>query len=57
MRLLNYLKQNSKFYGSLLEQVRENSPTFIQNLLPTKKIYNLGACFEVVDLVSCLFLF
>lgn len=53
MRLFNNLKQNTKLYSLLMNQVRENSPTFIQNLLPKKKIYNLGACFEVVDLVSC----
>ncbi|KAM7358114.1 iso Glutaminyl cyclase isoform 1-T1 [Cochliomyia hominivorax] len=51
MRLLNFLKQNTKFYEVLVDQVRDSSPSFIQNLLPTKKIYNLGACFEVVDLL------
>lgn len=51
MRLLSSLKQNAKFYGQLLDQVRQNGPSFIQNLLPKKKIYNLGACFEIEDLM------
>ena len=56
MRLFRCLQYNSKLYG-VLNQVRESSPSFIQSLLPTKKLYNLGACFEVVDLVSRVFCF
>ncbi|XP_005190685.2 glutaminyl-peptide cyclotransferase isoform X1 [Musca domestica] len=52
MRLIHNLRQYSKSYGQLLEQVRENCPSFLQDLLPTKRkfIYNLGAAFEVQDL-------
>lgn len=59
MRLIHSLRQYSKVYGQLLDQVRENSPIFIQSLLTPKKkiLYNLGAPFEVHDLVSMVDLF
>uniref|UniRef100_A0A1I8PJE5 Glutaminyl-peptide cyclotransferase n=1 Tax=Stomoxys calcitrans TaxID=35570 RepID=A0A1I8PJE5_STOCA len=52
MRLIYNLRQYSKLYGNLLDHVRINAPSFMQNLLlPNKKIiYNLGSAFEVHDL-------